>query len=84
MPILKITYTPTESDRRAIVAVFGCKIEQVPSRLTLGGLDEARTGVMFGECLGGYRIRLSLSGRPALTQAAAPALAAFAARRRAA
>jgi hypothetical protein len=84
MAIPKITYAPTESDRRSIVAVFGCELHEVPSRLTLGELDETRTGVMFGECLGGYRISLSFSGRPALAQAAAPALVAFVAQRRAA
>jgi hypothetical protein len=80
MPIPKITYTPTESDRRAILAVFGCDLDEVPTSLTLGELDETRTGVMFGECLGGYRISLTFSGRPALAQAAAPALVAFVAR----
>ena len=80
MTIPKITYAPSVSDRRSIVAVFGCQVDEVPDRLTLGVLDETRSGVMFGECLGGYRISLSFNDRPELAEAAAPALVAMVAR----
>lgn len=70
-----ILYELTDADRNGLAVSFGVDIAQVPYRLTGGKLDDARSGVIFNEMIGGHRIGLWFAGRPMLAEAAAAALA---------
>lgn len=69
-----ILYELTDADRLGISVSFGVDIAQVPYRVTGGKLDEARSGVIFNEMIGGHRLGLYFSGRPGLAAAASAAL----------
>jgi hypothetical protein len=69
-----ILYELTDADRLGIGVSFGVDIAQVPYRVTGGRLDDARSGVIFNEMIGGHRLGLFFSGRPGLTAAASAAL----------
>lgn len=70
-----ILYELTDADRLGISVSFGVDIGQVPYRVTGGKLDEARSGVIFNEMIGGHRLGMYFAGRPGLAAAAANALA---------